>query len=110
MIAPLLANCSNCRKNALGVTMKRSEFTESQIVKILCEARMTPVNDVAKKHNVTEGTIYAWHRKFGQMGAEGVRRLRRLKNAHARRQRDAARGLPVSETVSAAATRGTGNG
>jgi putative transposase len=92
------------------VTMKRIEFTESQIVKILCEARMTSVNDVAKKHNITEGTIYAWHRKFGHIGAEGVKRLRRLKNAHARRQRDAAGGLPVSKTVSSAATRGTGDG
>jgi putative transposase len=89
--------------------MKGIEFTESQIVQILCEARMTSVNDVAKKHNITEGTIYAWHRKFGQLGAEGVKRLRRLKNAHARRLRSAARERPVSGAVAPAISPGTGN-
>ena len=69
------------------VPMKRMEFTESQIVKILCEARWTPVNDVARKHNITEATIQAWHAKFGQLGAEDIKRLRHLKTAHARRQR-----------------------
>jgi putative transposase len=67
--------------------MKRMEFTESQIVKILSEAQWTPVNDVARKHNVTEATIQAWRAKFGQLGAEDIKRLRHLKNAHARRQR-----------------------
>jgi putative transposase len=72
--------------------MKKVDFTESQIVKILCEARLTSVNDVARKHNITEATIYAWHGKFGQSGAEDVRRLRHLKNEHARRQRSVAKG------------------
>ena len=69
------------------VPMKRMEFTESQIVKILSEARWTPVNDVARKHNITEATMQAWHAKFGQLGAEDIKRLRHLKTAHARRQR-----------------------
>jgi putative transposase len=63
------------------------DFSESQIVKILCEARWTPVNDVARKHNITEATILAWRSKFGQLGAEDIKRLRHLKNAHARGQR-----------------------
>jgi putative transposase len=63
------------------------EFTESQIVRILCEARLTPVNDVARKHNITEGTIHAWRGKFGELGAEDIKRLRHLKNSHAKRQR-----------------------
>ena len=66
--------------------MKKLEFTESQIVKILCEARWTSVNDVAKKYNITEATIYAWRSKFGQLGAEDIKRLRHLKNEHVRRK------------------------
>lgn len=72
--------------------MKKLEFTESQIVKILCEARSTSVNDTARKHNITEATIHAWHGKFGQLGPEEVKRLRHLKSAHARRLRSVVKG------------------
>jgi putative transposase len=67
--------------------MKSVDFTESQIVKILSEARGTSVNDVARKHNINEATIYAWHKKFGQLGAGDIKRLRHLKNEQVRRQR-----------------------
>ena len=66
---------------------KAMEYTENQIVEILREARITSVNHVAAKHNVSEAAIYAWHSKFGQLGAEEIRRLRHLKLEHARRQR-----------------------
>ena len=72
--------------------MKKMDFTESQIVKILCEARWTSIDDVARKHNITEATIYAWRSKFGRLGAEDVNRLRHLKAEHARRQRLVAKG------------------
>lgn len=73
---------------AQEVTMKKApDYTESQIVEILREARSTSVNDVAIKHNVSEAAIYAWHNKFGQLGAEEIRRLRHLKLDHAKRQR-----------------------
>lgn len=67
--------------------MKKVVFTESQIVEILCEARGKSVDDVARRHNITEATIYAWRSKFGRLGAEDVKRLRHLKTEHARRQR-----------------------
>jgi putative transposase len=70
----------------------KMNFTESQIVKILYEARLTSINDVARKHNITEGTIHAWRGKFGELGAEDVKRLRHLKHEHARRQRVVAKG------------------
>lgn len=66
---------------------KAREYTESQIVEILREARSTSINDVAIKHNVSEAAIYAWHGKFGRLGAEEIKRLRHLKVEHARRQR-----------------------
>ena len=67
--------------------MKKMVFTESQIVNILCEARRTSIDDAARRHNITEATIYAWHSKFGRLGAEDVKRLRHLNTEHARRHR-----------------------
>jgi putative transposase len=79
------------RTSPYGNTMKKIDFTESQIVKILCEARLTSVMDVARKHNITEATISAWRGKFGELGAEDVKRLRHLKIEHVRRQRSVAK-------------------
>jgi putative transposase len=72
--------------------MRKMEFTESQIANILCEARSTSVSAVARKHNITAATICAWHGKFGRLGAADIKRLRRLKNEHALRQRSAIKG------------------
>jgi transposase len=63
-----------------------AEHTESQIAEILREARRTSVNEVATRYNVSEAAIYAWHSKFGQLGAEEIKRLRHLKSQHARRK------------------------
>jgi putative transposase len=72
--------------------MKKMDFTESQIAKILCEARWTSINDVARKHRITEATIHSWRNKFGQLSAEDIKGLRHLKTEHARRQRLVAKG------------------
>jgi len=66
---------------------KPTEHTENQIAEILREARKTSINEVATKYNVSEAAIHAWHAKFGQLGAEQIKRLRHLKLQHARRQR-----------------------
>jgi putative transposase len=64
--------------------MKKTRFSEEQMVKILREADKAPVSEVAKKHGVSEVTIYAWRKRFGQLEAVDVKRLRALEAENAR--------------------------
>ena len=64
--------------------MKKTRFSEEQMVKILREADKAPVTEVAKKHGVSEVTIYAWRKRFGELEAVDVRRLRQLEGENAR--------------------------
>ena len=64
--------------------MKKTRFTEDQMVTILREADRRPVLEVAKQHGVSAQTIYSWRKHFGTLEPADVKRLRHLEQENGR--------------------------
>ena len=64
--------------------MKKTRYSDEQIVRILRETDKDTVVEVARRHGVSEASIYAWRKKFGTMGTGEVKRLRALETENAR--------------------------
>lgn len=59
--------------------MKKSRFSEHQIINILKEADSgLKVPDICRQHGISAGTYYKWKSKFGGMEASEIKRLRDL--------------------------------
>ena len=68
--------------------MKRSRFTEEQIIAILREQETgVPVSDLCRKHGLSSPTFYKWKAKFGGLDVSEARRLRALEDENAKLKR-----------------------
>lgn len=65
--------------------MRKSRFTEAQIIAILKQAEGgAKVGDLAREHGVSTATIYSWRAKFGGMDVNEARRLKELEDENRR--------------------------
>lgn len=68
--------------------MKRARFSEEQIIGVLKEAEAgAKTADMARRHGVSEATIYNWKAKYGELEVSEARRLRELESENARLKR-----------------------
>nr|OEE22035.1 transposase [Vibrio cyclitrophicus ZF14] len=65
--------------------MKKSRYTETQIVKILKEVEAgRKVNEVCREYEISDATYYNWKSKYGGMEASDVKRLKELEDENRR--------------------------
>jgi putative transposase len=68
--------------------MKRSRFTEDQIIGVLKEHQAgIPVAELCRKHGISEATFYNWRSRFGGMEVSDARRLKSLEDENRRLKR-----------------------
>jgi putative transposase len=65
--------------------MKRARFTEDQIIGVLKEHEAgAKTADLARKHGVSEATLYNWKAKYGGMDVSEAKRLKQLEDENAK--------------------------
>lgn len=68
--------------------MKRTRFTEEQIIGLLKEAETgAKTAELARRHGVSEATIYNWKAKYGGLEVSEAKRLRALEEENAKLKR-----------------------
>jgi putative transposase len=68
-----------------GGSMKKSRFTDSQIIAVLKRAEAgTPVSDLCRELGVSSATFYTWRSKFGGMDVSLMSQLRELQEENRR--------------------------
>lgn len=65
--------------------MKKSRFTDSQIIAVLKQAEAgTPVPELCREHGISSATFYKWRSKFGGMDVSMVGRMKELEEENRR--------------------------
>lgn len=65
--------------------MKKTRFTETQIIAILREHdSIIPASELSRKHGVSDAMIYNWRTKFGGMMESDLKRLKQLEEKNRR--------------------------
>lgn len=68
--------------------MKRSKFTEEQIIGILREQEAgAKTADLCRRHGISSATFYAWKAKLGGMEVSDAKRLKALEEENSRLKR-----------------------
>lgn len=68
--------------------MKRSRFTQEQIISILKEQESgVPTTEVCRKHGISGATFYKWKAKFGGMDVSDARKLKALEDENTKLKR-----------------------
>lgn len=68
--------------------MKKSKFTESQIIKALKENEAgRSVDEISRELGVSKGTFYTWRRKYGGMEVSHMKRLKELEDENRKLKR-----------------------
>jgi putative transposase len=65
--------------------VKKSRFTEAQIIAVLREHEAgSPTAEVCRRHGISEQTFYRWKAKYGGMGVSDAQKLKSLEDENRR--------------------------